>query len=335
MLRTHRQRLLLTLAPVAVVHLCGFVRANETGYDPLAVTALQLPEPRTLAVIDELRSREIPLRIFLPIGTDPAPVVLFSHGLGGSRENNSYLGKHWAGRSYVVVFLQHPGSDDAVWRNERLLQRKAAMERAASFENFRLRAKDVSVVLDQLENWNKENGHVVAGRLDMDHVGMSGHSFGAVTTQAVSGQTFLRGRVPFTDGRIKAAVAFSPSGPRDRPNSANTFAQVKIPWMVMTGTKDEAVIGKTDVKSRLSVFPALPPGGKYELLLDKAEHSAFNERTLPGDKEKRNPNHHRVILALSTAFWDAYLREDASAKAWLDGDGPRKLLEAGDRWRRK
>jgi predicted dienelactone hydrolase len=169
----------------------------------------------------------------------------------------------------------------------------------------------------------------------MDRVGMSGHSFGAVTTQAVSGQTFLRGRVSFTDKRIKAAVAFSPSGPQNGAASTNTFDQVKIPWMLMTGTHDVAVIGKTDVKSRLSVFPALPPGGKYELLLDKAEHSAFSERALPGDKEKRNPNHHRVILALSTAFWDAYLREDASAKTWLDGDGPGKLLEAGDRWQKK
>jgi hypothetical protein len=42
-----------------------------------------------------------------------------------------------------------------------------------------------------------------------------------------------------------------------------------------------------------------------------------------------------VILALSTAFWDAFLREDDDARAWLDGDGPRTLLEADDRWQRK
>jgi hypothetical protein len=105
--------------------------------------------------------------------------------------------------------------------------------------------------------------------------------------------------------------------------------------MLMTGTKDTAPIGAVDVKSRLSVFPALPPGDKYELVLDNAEHSAFSDRALPGDREKRNPNHHRVILALSTAFWDAYLREDAVAKAWLAGDGPKKHLESGDKWQRK
>jgi len=42
-----------------------------------------------------------------------------------------------------------------------------------------------------------------------------------------------------------------------------------------------------------------------------------------------------VILALSTAFWDAYLRGDAAAKAWLDGEGTHSVLEKEDRWQIK
>ncbi len=42
-----------------------------------------------------------------------------------------------------------------------------------------------------------------------------------------------------------------------------------------------------------------------------------------------------LILALSTAFWDAFLQEDAEARGWLDGDGPKMVLEKGDRWQRK
>jgi len=53
---------------------------------------------------------------------------------------------------------------------------------------------------------------------------------------------------------------------------------------------------------------------------------------LPGDKEPRNPNHHRVMLALTTAFWDGYLRGDKDALAWLNGAGPRSVLEPADRW---
>jgi hypothetical protein len=37
------------------------------------------------------------------------------------------------------------------------------------------------------------------------------------------------------------------------------------------------------------------------------------------------------MLALSTAFWDAYLRGDADALAWLNGDGPRSVMETQDR----
>ena len=196
-----------------------------------------------------------------------------------------------------------------------------------------MRVKDVSAVIDQLEVWNKEKGDALFGRLDLNHLGMSGHSFGAVTTQAVSGETVAPG-VDFTDRRIKAAIAFSPSSPRlGTPKAA--FATVRIPWMLMTGTEDVAPIGDANVASRLAVYPALPPGGKYELVLDRAEHSAFTDRALPGDHEPRNPNHHRAILALSTAFWDAWLRNDASAKDWLDGQSVRTVLEPKDKWQRK
>lgn len=137
-----------------------------------------------------------------------------------------------------------------------------------------------------------------------------------------------------TDARIKAAIAFSPNAPQ-RGDAKTAFGGVKVPWLLMTGTKDISPIGNATVDSRLAVFPALPTGDKYELVLDKAEHSAFGDRSLPGEVEKRNPNHHRVILALSTAFWDAYLRGDQTAKAWLAGEAPRRLLETNDKWRMK
>ena len=77
------------------------------------------------------------------------PVVLFSHGLGGSRHGSGYLGEHWSRRGYVAVFLQHPGSDESVWRDVPT-RRLAAMRDAASAENFLLRVQDVPTVLDAL-----------------------------------------------------------------------------------------------------------------------------------------------------------------------------------------
>ncbi len=321
-------------AVIVVAITAAAARVGAADYDPLSQSDDAAPPSLELIAKDEARSRDIPLRVYLPSTDKPAPVVLFSHGLGGSRDGSAFLGKHWAARGYAAVFLQHPGSDASVWQDKPVGERLDALREAAGLQNFLLRVADVPAVLDQLDKWNKAADHQLAGRLDLDHVGMSGHSFGAVTTQAVSGQKFARGATFFTDPRIKAAIAFSPSTPR-RGTAKEAFADVKIPWLLMTGTEDTAPIGEQTVESRLAVFPALPPGGKYELVLDKAQHSVFTDRPLPGDQHQRNPNHHRVILALSTAFWDAYLRDDAAAKSWLDGDGPSTLLEKNDRWQKK
>ena len=314
--------------------LASRVTAAATTYDPLKVDGQFKAAALDLTVHDQERTRDIPVRVYLPNGTNAAPVVLFSHGLGGSRENNPYLGQHWAARGYVAVFVQHQGSDTAVWKDKPGNGRLESMREAASAKNFSLRIKDIPAVLDQLDKWSRQAGHALAGRLDMARVGMSGHSFGAVTTQAVSGQHFPLGLVNGREDRIKAALAFSPSAPK-RGSVERAFGEVKIPWLLMTGTRDTSFINDTDVASRLAVYPALPPGGKYELVLEGAEHSAFGDRPLPGDKEPRNLNHHRAILALSTAFWDAYLLEDSSAKTWLDGAGARSVLEPKDRWQRK
>lgn len=318
---------------VLVVLLAGWAAA----YDPLRLPDGEARPPLDLDVDDAARDRTIPVRIFLPPRGDDAahPVVLFSHGLGGARSGSGYLGEHWSRRGYVAVFLQHPGSDEAIWQEVPPAERPAALRAAASLENFRLRVGDVSAALDALDAWNTAEGHRLAGRLDLQHVGMSGHSFGAQTTQAVSGQSYPFLGQRFTEPRIRAAVVMSPGSPRGRLDVGNAFAKVSIPWLLLTGTRDMSPLGFQSVASRLAVFPGLPAGKAYELVLNDAEHSAFTERPLPGDAVARDPRHHRAILAVSTAFWDAYLSADGEARAWLDGDGPAEVLTLEDRWRRK
>jgi len=312
------------------------------AYDPLVLPGDVLPgdvlpgdgDGRIcdLTAQDDARGRDLPLRVYLPRCSGAAPVVLFSHGLGGTCKGCAYLGKHWSARGYVAVFIQHPGSDDSVWKNEPPANRMAAMNRAASVKNFLDRVRDVPAVLRQLEMWNKQAGHELAGRADLTRVGMSGHSFGAMTTQAVSGQSPPLFGQRFTDQRIRAAIAFSPGSP-PRGDPADAFGSVRIPWMLMTGTKDGAPVGHQTVESRLAVYPHLPASiAKYEVVLHNAEHSAFADRAMTGDREPRNPNHHRAILALSTAFWDTHLRDDAAARVWLHGEGARSVLEPKDCW---
>ncbi|MGZ0708743.1 alpha/beta hydrolase family protein [Coraliomargarita sp. W4R53] len=305
-----------------------------SGYDPLADDANFVAEVVDREIYDTDRKRVIPLRIYLPVTRTASPVVLFSHGLGGSRENNAYLGNHWASRGYVAVFMQHLGSDESVWKDASEPKRYKSLQAAASRTNVKLRVEDVSSTLDQLQRWQLSSDSSFSGRMDLEHVGMSGHSFGAVTTQAVSGQQQLIGFRGTTDDRIDAALAMSPSPPRIG-SALRAFSSVEIPWLLMTGTEDVASIGGADVAARLSVFPALPAGDKFELVLFDASHSAFSDRALPSDRTARNAKHHQAILALSTAFWDAYLRGDTAAAAWLTSDAARAVLEPKDQWQWK
>jgi predicted dienelactone hydrolase len=96
--------------------------AQSPAHDPLKVPESVATKPQDFTVHDAQRNRDLPIRVYLPGQTKPAPVVLFGHGLGGSRENNPYRGKHGSARGYVVVFVQHPGSDESVWKAVRSLQ---------------------------------------------------------------------------------------------------------------------------------------------------------------------------------------------------------------------
>ena len=337
MLRISTFKLIWFLSIVTFL-LAGSVLAGAEAYDPLLLLKSTNNQTIDTIVHDTKRNRDIPILVYLPAVKTPVPVVVFSHGLGGSRMGSSYLGKHWSARGYVAVFVQHAGSDSSLWknkaRNQRLKALKGAIRGGNGLKNTIFRVQDIPAVLDQLERWNHDSKHALAGRLDLKQIGMSGHSFGAITTQLVSGQSDPKGETRFTDPRIKAAIVFSPSSPY-QGDPAVAFAKVKIPWMLMTGTKDIAAVGKANLQSRLAVFPALPPGGKYELVLYNGQHAAFTESPQRRNAKKRNPNHHRIILALSSAFWDTWLRGDPAAKNWLEGNGPHSTLEAKDTWQIK
>ncbi len=308
-------------------------QAAAEEYDPL--TTWDNVRSEVWEVKDEQRDRGIPIRIYLPETTHSAPVVIFSHGLGGSRDNNAYLGNHFAGRGYVVIFVQHPGSDESVWKNQRPMDVMKLMQQAANFENLKLRCEDVAKIVAQFKVWNTDRSHLLFGRLDETAIGMCGHSFGAHTTQAVMGQNFMMLGDKFRVPQISAGIAYSPSVPSaGDPRAA--FANINKPMLLMTGTQDNSPIGNQTPESRRGVFPALPTSiDRYELVLAGGQHSAFSERQVKvrfGRNEAQNPNHHRVILGISAAFWDAYLKGDVKALTWLQGEGPRSIMEQADEW---
>ncbi|MCG8600302.1 MAG: hypothetical protein MI807_09195 [Verrucomicrobiales bacterium] len=241
------KRTILKLFVSLLILLGGILLARESN----AVTTHLLESK------DESRDREIPLKVYLPAAQSVSPVILFSHGLGGSRMNNPYLGNHWAGQGYVVVFMQHAGSDEEVWKSVPVRERLSAMKKAAGVQAALDRYADVPFVIDQLEKWNSQEGHVLHGRLNLEKIGMSGHSFGAHTTQAMMGQKYPGGRT-VGDDRIDAFVAMSPSTHR-RMAPEESFGHIKAPVMLMTGTKDASVITPdTTPEKRMAVYAAMP-----------------------------------------------------------------------------
>jgi predicted dienelactone hydrolase len=271
-------------------------------------------------------NREVPVKIYYPVGSGPYPVIVFSHGLGGSRDGYEYLGKHWASHGYVVVHVQHRGSDDAVWKgsNQPLTSLKNA---AADPINGVNRALDVPFVLDQLASLNKDDGRF-GGKLDLEHVGMAGHSFGAWTTLAVIGRVFpgKDGKgITATEPRIKAAVAMSPNANPGK-DLDKEFGGIKVPCLHLTGTKDASPIDPAvKPEDRTLPFKHVTKADQALIVFKDGDHMVFSGRAAAAAQ----PNDAAIqaqVLRCSTTWWAAYLKGDAAAKAYLRDGMLKKTL---------
>lgn len=311
---------------------------------------------------DAARDRDVPAKVYYPSeGTAPHPVIIFSHGLGGSREAYASLGTYWATHGYVSVHLQHAGSDTAVWQgmtreelkefrstpllapetNARLGQRlregKAAKDSgprtAINAENIVNRCKDVSFAIDELTKINVDATSPLKGRLDLKHIGMAGHSFGANTTMLIAGQSagLAAGKSPVAESRIIAAIAISPPPPARAARYKEAYAPITMPLMVMSGTEDNLPESRTANVDRHAAFPFLTNSeAAYLVTYNGGNHSSYMNSRLPAAMKASDARFHRLTELGTTAFWDAYLRDDAKSKAWLDdGQFTKELAKDG------
>jgi len=288
---------------------------------------------------DRDRDREVPVKIFLPESQEgPAPVVLWSHGLGGNRDGADYLGQHLAKHGYVAVHVQHPGSDSSLWKAKNsIMELRKAMEGNASIENFLSRIGDVEFVLDELNRLNRSST-AYKDRFDMRRVGMSGHSFGAITTQAVIGQEFRRpsGEAErFMEDRIKAAILMSPSPPTSGQDEERSFSQVRVPVLHLTGTDDSSPFDWFPATDRRVPFDNMDRSDQYLLIFNDVDHVAFSghQRRINSLTAHCQDTSKEVALA----FWDAYLKDRPEAQRWLQATsaGVTTLLNGGDVWELK
>ncbi len=270
---------------------------------------------------DDARNRDVPVKIYFPkSGAEPLPIILFSHGLGGSREGYEYLGRHWAGCGYVSVHLQHIGSDDRVWKDAAGPNRFQAMKDATlNLSNTANRPKDVSFAIDQLIALNGDANSPLKGRLDTKRIGVAGHSYGGFTTMAVAGQSF--GPVQWADSRVKAVIQMS--APVARPATRDrAYDAISIPIFHMTGTLDDSPIGETKAAERRIPFDKMSAAETCLLIFKNGDHMVFSGTPRTTDEAKeRDSEFQKLICAGSTAFWDAWLKDNPAAHEWLMDGG--------------
>lgn len=278
---------------------------------------------RLLDLVDAARNREVPVMLYLPEQRAPAPVVVFSHGLGGTRDGYRYLGRHWASRGYVSIHLQHRGSDIDVLA-EAGNPMLGAMRAAADHENLLARPRDVSFVLDELARDTE-----LSARLDLSRVAVAGHSFGAFTALACGGlNVALPGRdvVRPRDPRVRAVIALSAPATMSGALEAASYASVAVPALHVSGTRDDGPVHRFTAEERRFSFDCTPGPDQVFVLIEGAHHFTFgdNERW-NGEPVVRDPEHHRLLQRATTAFLDAHLGGDGRARAWLHDAMPREL----------
>lgn len=293
--------------------------------------------------------RSVELCAYRPVGPGPFPVVLFSQDLGASCHANADLGRHWAHARLLAVFVAHPGSASVDWTGRPVP--RSAPERAAVTREARVdhRSGDVQGVLDALERWNREAAHPLTGTADLDRVGIGGAFWGAHTAEVLTGRRPIQGPPVLADRRIRSAVLLDPVGPAGiAPPSA--YSAVRTPWMLVWGWRGSirpplgpAPRGapRPDPAAGLAHFEAIWRGlrvpGSHELVFREALRPWATDSRYGGeadrDRNRDAGDRDRLVRELTTAFWNATLRNDPDARRWLNGPAARDLLRSGDRWR--
>lgn len=261
-------------------------------------------------------NRAVPYKIYKPQDeAGPYPVIIWSHGLGGSRDGAGFISRFVSSYGYVVVHIQHKGSDSGLWEGKPGhpwdIIRATHIPRKATLQ----RLLDVPFALNQLLAMNDPV-------MDLNRLGMSGHSFGAMTTQTMAGQRRGLGRRLYDlfEDRFKAAIAYSPVPVtyKNEHEMSDFYGGIRIPMLYMTGTEDSSPVNnQITYKTRMEVFEHAEGPDQHLLILEDGDHMVYNgSRGQLGENPKREI-HEKIIKLSSLAFWDAYLKGEQDAKNWL------------------
>jgi predicted dienelactone hydrolase len=261
------------------------------------------------------RGRRIPVRIRLPASSAPAPVVIISHGLGGSRDGLAYLGIGLANSGFIAIHLQHLGTDTAVWHGA--VSAPLAMAAAVlDVRNALDRLKDVAFVLDTLPRVP-----ALRERVDMSRAAVAGHSYGAWTVLHMLGERLPGGDwgLELPDRRLRAGIAISPFPPLGLPPSV-AYAPITAPILHITGTEDRGLIeAQTPADRTIPYHNIRAP--QVLAVLAGATHASFAGEAAAGPRWN-DPTYQGRTASLAALFLQTVLERDINAEAQLRRGAP-------------
>ena len=268
---------------------------------------------------DSAQGRAIPVRIYFPRQTKPAPVILFSHGIGASIESCTYLANAWVAQGFACVLVQHPGSDENIWKGKvRFLNEfRTAFEQNWS---SRTRARDLHFVLNRLEQLVQSDPRF-ASRIDMDRVGVGGVDLGALASLLMAGQVPPDNGDSLYDSRIKAVLALSPPVRAMNIGYQKMYQPIAAPTLFITGTKDDGIVGPTKAVHRRIPFDAMDQCQRYLITLDGGDHRIYGGRVFSFLPARNDEKFQSAIVRSSTFFWRAVLQNDPVAVQAMDRYG--------------
>jgi predicted dienelactone hydrolase len=277
-----------------------------TGSEPGAFETLEFDW------VDAARQRPVPTRLYLPQTSAEVPLVVFSHGIGGSRRGYSWFGRHLAAQGIACLHPQHVGSDRQLWKNGHLFEIAGRVQDALDEAEAIARVHDLRFALDAL------HGSEFGARIDAGRIVAAGHSYGAHTTLLAAGARVERAGRPLelAESRLAAAILISAPPFFGDGEPRRVLAGVTLPTLHVTATEDVIRIPGfwSDARDRLAVFDATASAHKWLAMYRGGSHSMFTDRATTGGVVL-NPQVKAATQSLALAFLRRVFDGDGAALA--------------------
>lgn len=261
------------------------------------------------------------------------PVLLFSHGFSGHKNQNTFQIEQLVSQGYIVVGIDHTySSTTSVFSDGRIANYVPQKTESIVYLDKANEGwvEDAKFVLDQVEllaQNDPENRFV--GRMDMENVGMFGHSFGGATST----------QMLMTDSRIKAALNMDGVlyGKLRVPPDG-----LKKPFMMMSADDSIREAKETDgkefiefVNETLPRYEYVTVGGNYWMKIKDMKHMGFSDLYLFSPLYERMEGvdiqkAYRLINDYSLDFFNHYLKHQPFKLLEQNiGDYPEFTLQKG------